>query len=243
MYDPHAALQIIDANAAPILTCLAITVAFAFLYFLIALRMAIRQQVYVVPFIGSALFLWHDLSFVLQYELWFDVYDHWWVKMWWFALVGTVALELLMLWQVFRYGRRELWPDLSRPMFGVMIVLGTLGIGALWLLVKVAIDDELYFITFAITAVFSVPFHTAIMSRRRSRAGQSIVMQLSTIVMLWSLTAVFAQLATFFSSLPFLLFVAVFTAWPLFNVYLILKLPPMESAVSVRGADERLAWS
>lgn len=243
MYDPHSVLQAIDTHTVPIMVCLSLTVVFAFVYFLIALRMAIRQQVYVVPFIGSALFLWHDLSFVLQYELWFEVYDHWWVKMWWFALVGTVALELVMLWQVFRYGHRELWPNLSRAAFGWMIVLGTLGIGALWLLVKVAIADELYFITFAITAVFSVPFHTAIMSRRRSRAGQSIVMELSTIVMLWSLTAAFVTVAPFFSSLPFLLFVAVFTAWPLMNVYLILKLPPIGSTEGEQRDEMLVSYS
>jgi len=235
MYDPQTVLQAIDTNTLPIMACLSITVVFAFLYFLIALRMAVRQQVYVVPFIGSAVFLWHDLSFVLQYDLWFNVYQHWWVRMWWFALTGTVALEIVMLWQVYRYGHRELWPNVSRATFGWMIVLGTLGIGAMWYLLKVSINDELYFITFAITAVFSVPFDTSIIARRQSRAGQSIVMELSTIVMLWSLTAVFMQVAPFFTTLPYLLFVAVFTAWPLANVYLILKLPAMGSAAGLRG--------
>jgi hypothetical protein len=234
MYDPYAALQAIDANTVPILTFLAITVFFVFVYFLIAFRMALRQQLYVVPFIGSALFFWHDLSYVLHYDLWFNVYDHWWLKMWWFALIGSVALEVVMIWQVYRYGHHELWPDLSRPVFGALILLGTLGIGALWYLVKVSLEDELYFITFAITAVFSIPFHTAIMSRRRSRAGQSIVMELSTIVMLWSLTAVFATVAPFFTTLPYLLFLAVFTAWPLANVLLILKLPAVAPATGAR---------
>jgi hypothetical protein len=198
--------------------------------------MALRQQLYVVPFIGSALFFWHDLSYVLHYDLWFKVYDHWWLKMWWFALIGSVALEMVMIWQVYRYGHQELWPDLSRPVFGALILLGTLGIGVLWYLVKVSLDDELYFITFAITAVFSIPFHTAIMSRRRSRAGQSIVMELSTIVMLWSLTAVFATVAPFFTTLPYLLFLAVFTAWPLANVLLILKLPAVAAVTRPAGA-------
>jgi hypothetical protein len=235
MYEPEAALQAIDSNNFTIMAFLSITVIFAFLYFLIGFRMTLRQKVYVVPFIGSALFFWHDLSFVMQYDLWFNVYDHWWLKMWWFALVGTVALELVMLWQVYRYGHQELWPNLPKAAFGGLIMLGTLGIGALWYLVKVSIQDELYFITFAITAVFSVPFHTAIMSRRRSRSGQSIAMELSTIVMLWSLTAVFIKVAPFFSTAPYLLFVATFTAWPLFNVLLILKLPAVATAADQSG--------
>jgi len=86
-------------------------------------------------------------------------------------------------------------------------VLGTLGIGAIWALVKFSMGDELFFITFAITAVFSVPFHTAIMSRRQSRAGQSIAMELSTVVMIVSLTGVFVQIDPFFRSPLYLGFV------------------------------------
>lgn len=241
MYDPQSALLTIDTNPVPILACLLITVIAAFLYFIIALRMAIRQRVYVVPFIGSALFLWHDLTFVLMFDKWFNLYDHWWLKMWWFALVGTVFLELVMLYQVFRYGHRELWPNLSRSAFGWMIVAGTIGIGALWALVKASIGDELFFITFAITAVFSVPFHTGLMSRRRSRAGQSIVMEASTVVMILSLTAVFAQIDSFFLSPVYLAFVAVFAVWPLVNIALILKLPPYEAQRDAAIADAAVA--
>ena len=230
MYDAQDALRAIDTNTTVIMSYLMITVFFAFLYFAIAFRMAARQKVYVVPFIGAALFFWHDFSFVLQYDLWFNVYNHWWVKMWWFALVGTVAFELVMIWQVYRYGQQELWPNLSRSAYGALIVLGTLGIGAMWYLIKVSLGDPLYFITFVITAVFSVPFHTAIMSRRQSRAGQSVVMELSTIVMMWSLTGAFSNAAPFFKSLPYLTFVAVFTLWPLANIALMLRLPKTRSA-------------
>ena len=229
MYAYKAALAAIDGNTTRIMIYLMTTVVFAFLYFVIALRMAIKQQVYVVPFIGAALFFWHDLTFVLQYDLWFHVYNHWWVKMWWYALCGTVALELLMIYQVFRYGHQELWPNLSRNAYGALIVLGTLGIGAMWYLIKISLQDELFFITFAITAVFSVPFHTAIMSRRQSRAGQSIVMELSTIVMLLCLSAAFTQVDPFFSSTPYRLFVAAFTLWPLANVALILRFPKVST--------------
>jgi len=225
MYDAHEALLAIDQHTATIMACLLITVIGAFFYFVIAMTMAIKQKVYVVPFIGSAVFLWHDFTFVLMYDQWFHVYNHWWVKMWWFALCGTVGFEVLMIYQVYRYGHKELWPNLSKRAFGALVVLGTLGVGVMWALVKVSLGDPLFFITFAVTASFSVPFHTAVMSRRQSRSGQSIAMELSTIVMLWSLTGAFMQIAPFFHSPAYLGFVAVFTAWPLANVWLILRLP------------------
>jgi hypothetical protein len=225
MYDPYAALRAIDQHRASILVCLLVTVVFAFAYFLVAIRVAIRQQVYVVPFTGAALFFWHDLSFVLEYDKWFHVYDHWWVKMWWFALLGTVALEAFLIYQVIRYGHRELWPSLSRRAYTVLMLGGTVAIGALWMLIKRAMHDDLYFISFAITAMFSVPFHTALMTKRQSRAGQSIFMQASTIVMILAMTATFAQIDSFFRSGYFLGFVASFICWALVNIWLIRKLP------------------
>ena len=231
MYDVAAALANIDQHTMPIMACLAVVVFFAFFYFAIAMRMAIQQKVYVVPFIGAALFFWHDLTFVLNYDKWFHLYNHWWLKMWWFALVGTVAFELLMIWQVYRYAHKELIPMLSKPLFGAAIVLGTLGVGAFWALIKYSMGDELFFCTFAITASFSVPFHTALMCRRRSRAGQSVMMELSTIVMLWGLTAVNLQVAPdFFGSPWYLAFVVTMTLWPLANIWLMFRLPKFQPA-------------
>lgn len=225
MYDPQSAIAAIDQNWQSIMACLCVVIVFVFIYLSIAIRMAVTQKIYVVPFVGASLFAWHDLTFVLQYDLWFNVYDHWWFKMWWFALVASSMLEFFLTWQVFRYGHKELWPHLSRAAFGLLIAGGTIGVGVMWWLVKSVINDPFYFITFAITAIWSVPFHTALLARRRSRAGQSVVMELSVIVMLWGLSAAFAQIDPFFLSPGYLLFVAVFTAWPLVNVWLIIRQP------------------
>jgi hypothetical protein len=130
-----------------------------------------------------------------------------------------------MLYQVYRYGHQELWPNLSKRAFGAMLILGVLGIGAMWALIKAALNDDLFFVSFAVTASFSVPFHTGIMARRQSRAGQSVIMELSTIAILLSLTGVFAQVSPFFLSPVYLAFVAAFSVWPLVNIWLMVQLP------------------
>jgi hypothetical protein len=231
MYDVQTALNNIDQHTLPIMICLMLAVFFAFLYFVIAMRITLKEKVYVVPFIGAALFFWHDFTFVLNYDKWFHVYNHWWLKMWWFALVGTVVFELLMIYYVFKYGHKELMPNISKQAFGALVVLGTLGVGSFWALLKYSMGDELFFCTFAITASFSVPFHTAIMCKRQSRVGQSIVMELATIVMLLSLSAVNLQVApAFFSSPYYLAFVVCLVIWPLVNIWLMLKLPNTKPA-------------
>lgn len=240
MYDAQAALQAIDLYTVPILSCLAITVVFAFLYFVVAIRVALTQKVYVVPLIGAAVFFWHDLSFVLLYDTWFNVYDHWWVKLWWVALCGTVPLEAYMIWHVIRFGHQELWPSLPKSQYTALIIAATLGMGALWFVIKATIQDDLYFITFAVTAVWSVPFHTVLMARRQSRAGQSIFMEASTIVMLVSMSAAFAQAAPFFRSPIYLAFVATMVLWALANIWLITRFPPLETARASKVAPGRL---
>lgn len=229
MYDAFDALKAIDAHTWPIMACLLSTVIAVFVYFGIAVSMAIRQKVYVVPFVGAAVFFWHDLTFSLMYHQWFEVYNHWWVKMWWYALVCSVAFEAFLIYQIIRYGHKELWPTISKSAFTVLVLLGTLAVGAGWLLIKTSLGDPLFFITFSITAVWSVPFHTALMVKRRSRLGQSVVMELSTVVMMLSLAGAFSQIAPFFRSPAYLCFVAAFSIWPLFNVWLILKLPETSS--------------
>ena len=56
-------------------------------------------------------------------------------------------------------------------------------------------------------------------------AGQSVAMQLCAIMMLGSESLAFARIDPMFRSAVYLAFVAAFIAWPLVNVWLIVKLP------------------
>ncbi|NIB38879.1 hypothetical protein HBA55_04735 [Pseudomaricurvus alkylphenolicus] len=225
MYEPLAALAAIDTNTTPIFIALLIVVIAVFIYWIAAWRVAQRDQVYVVPFIGIAVFFWHDLSFVLEYDKWFNVYDHWWVKMWWYALAASVVFEALYIYHVIKWGRKDFFHAFSQTRFTALVLLATAGIGAIWFLFKTVMQDELFFITFAITAVWSVPLHTGLMARRQSRKGQSAVMELSTIPMILALSYAFSHVSDFFSSTVYLTFVAVTVAWALMNVWLMYQLP------------------
>ena len=228
MYDYAAAIEALNQHWQTILPCLIGPVIFSYLYFTTAVRQARREKVYVEAFFSAAFFFWHDLSFVLDYRLWFGgAYDHWWFKSWCFALGGTVLFEAYLIFQVYQYGHHELWPGVSRPRFGLMLILGTLAIGALWLLIKHGLEDDLFFVTFAITAVIpAAPYHTALMVLRKNRAGQSVTRQLCMAGNIVFLTAAFAQVSDFFLSPIYLAFALAFTLWPLANILLIRSLPP-----------------
>jgi hypothetical protein len=226
MYDPHQVVQAMYANNTLIQVCFLGNVIFAFLYFGIGVYLTIKKQIYVLPFIGAALFFWHDLNYVLDYQLWFEQYTHWWFQFTWFALIGTVGFEVFLIGQFIKYGHKELFPEMSKLQFSAMTVGATLGIGALWFLIKAGLKDELYLITFAITAIWSVPFHTGIMLRRRSCAGQSIAMELCVMVILAAVSVAFVTVApALFRTKLYLAFYLAFNAWCVVNIILIRKLP------------------
>jgi hypothetical protein len=230
-YDPELVLRAIDANSAAVFMCLAFALGFSFLYFFIALKMARKQRVYVEPFLGASVFFWHDLSFVLNWPEWLAVYGgHWWLKLWTIGLCGTVALEAYLIWQFIHYGHREILPSVSKSAFAAITMAGVLGTGAMWWLIKASLNDPLYLVTFAITAVWSIPFHTGIMLRRGNTAGQSIAQNLAVIVIFAAVSTALMIVAPAFRSLPYFTFLAVFLAWPLFNIWLINRLPASAEA-------------
>jgi hypothetical protein len=225
-YDPVAALQAIDQNKTLIMLCLAGALGFSFVYFIIGIRTAIRQKVYVEPFMGASLFLWHDASFAAQGSYWTAAYGgHWWLTMWTYGLMGTVLLELFLLYQFVKYGRKELFPEMSEAAFAAMTVAGTMAVGVLFWLVKASLNDPLYFITFAITAFWSTPWKVGIMMRRRSSAGQSVAMNVSVFIIFSCVSIAFMTAVPAFKSPAYLAVLAVFLAWPLFNIWMIRRLP------------------
>ncbi len=225
MYDTAEALAGIDQNVVPIFSALLIVAIAVFVYWVQAIRVANRDQVYVIPFIGISVFFWHDLSFVLSYNLWFNVYDHWWLKMWWYVLTPCVLFEAYFIWHVIKWGRKDFFGNFSQPQFTALVLIATVGVGGFWYLFKTVMQDEFFFITFAITAVWSVPLHTGLMAKRQSRKGQSAIMELSTIPMILGLSYAFSHASDFFSSPIYLSFVAVTISWALANVWLMYQMP------------------
>ena len=225
-YDPVAALAAIDQNKTLVMLCLVGALGFSFVYFIIGIRMAIKQKIYVEPFMGASLFLWHDGSFAGQIGHWNAVYDgHWWLMLWSYGLMGTVLLELFLLYQFVKYGHKELLPNVSQATFAALTIAGTLAVGVLFWLIKASLNDPLYFITFAITAFWSTPWKVGMMMRRKSNAGQSVAMNLSVFVIFACVSTAFMTVVPAFTSPAFLATFAVFMAWPLFNIWMIKQMP------------------
>jgi hypothetical protein len=237
-YDPEQALASIDDHTGVVLGFFAVVATFTFIYLVASFRLARRDQAYSCALPAVGWFAVHDLGFVLQYDRWFHTYDHWWVKSWWCALVFTSMIEFALVGLVIRYGHTELAPHLPRKLFTAGVLGVMVGITAVWALVKHAMDDELYLISFPITAFWAVPFGMALALRRRSRRGQSPLQPICVVFILLGFQGALWNVDPFFREWPFVTFTFVAVAWSVGAAWLLSTLPRWEqsSAPSVEAA-------
>ena len=154
-----------------------------FVYFGSAAYLGFKHRVYTMPLIGTLVFIPHDLHYLLMYDKWFNVYDHWFMQLFFAGLIVTNVLELIFLYQVLRWGRRELLPQASQRAYVALVLVALAGVSVAWVAVKSALGDELWFFSFGWTIWFCVPFVIPLMLRRGSAVGQSVTMWLAYTVM------------------------------------------------------------
>src|SRR5271170_1295953 len=98
MYDTKTVLTSIDQNAPYILILCGGAMLFNYIYFIDAARRGLRDKVYPFSVFSTLFWLSGDGSVVLNYNLAFHVVNHWYLKLFWVALVFTVSFELLYLY-------------------------------------------------------------------------------------------------------------------------------------------------
>lgn len=177
MYDTHAVLDHIDNNwLAIVLLCGLVAMVPTYIWFFNAIVVGRRDQACAMPPVCTLFWFAHDTSYLARYDDWFNVYDHWYFKLFWAMLVVTVGLELVYITQAIRYGRREWAPRLSQTAF-TAICLALLGTAVVvWGAVKSTMDDPLYIGAFGLTVVIYPLAAIPMMLRRGSSKGQSSTM-------------------------------------------------------------------
>lgn len=224
-YDPYVVLAAIDDHRVSVLAFFAVAAVFTFGYFIESFRLVARHRVYAAPLAAVGWFAMHDLGFVLQFDDWFTVYDHWWVKAWWFALVATTLIELAFIGIFIRYGWSELMPQVSHLTFALLTGAMVLGIAAIWAVTKSVLGDDLYLVSFPITAFWALPFSTALALRRGSSLGQSPRQEIFVVVIVLAFQGALWPLDEVFRSVPFMAFTLTAVCWGAANVWLLRTLP------------------
>jgi hypothetical protein len=173
MYDYALVLAALDANMGKVIALCGLAMACNYTWFIAAVRQGLRDQTVPIPIFCTLFWLAGDASMVARYERWFVEIDHWYVKLFWAALVLTVINELVFLWLTLRFGRKEFAPRLTQPQFTGLVLawLATMVVG--FELVKEWIGDPLYINYFHLANLIGPPFAAAMVVRRGTCAGTS----------------------------------------------------------------------
>jgi hypothetical protein len=151
----------------------------------------------------TALWWPHDGSYLLHFRDWFGGrYDYWFMQLFWFAIVVTFTAESVFASQTIRYGREELSAGRSQREHAVRI-LGAMVAGVIsWALVKCALEDDLYLLSFMATLLWGGPSASALFGRRADGRGQSLLewIGFSVMAVCYSITSIFFFGGGFFHS-------------------------------------------
>jgi hypothetical protein len=176
VYDPSAVLAAIDSHLTVVLLLCAVTFIGVYTWFIEAMRVGRRDRTYTFPIFCTAFWFAHDTSFVARYSLWFHEYDHWFFKLFWVAIITMIAMEFVYLRQTVRYGRAELFPRFSTRACTLLVAAALVSGIVVWSTIKAALNDDLYLISIGLTIAVYPPFAIALILRRGSTRGQSVLM-------------------------------------------------------------------
>jgi hypothetical protein len=171
MYDGHETLASIDNNAVSILALCALAMVFNYTWFFASYVIARREKVYSIPIFCTLFWFAGDATFVAHYDTWFNTYHHWYVELFWGALLFTVLFEVLFIVQAIQYGRKELLPSASPREFGALIIAGAVAAVVVWNFLNDAMGDPIAVAYFSVANAALPLMYVGILMRRRTSAG------------------------------------------------------------------------
>ncbi|NIB38858.1 hypothetical protein HBA55_04630 [Pseudomaricurvus alkylphenolicus] len=224
IYDVTTTLANIDANKARLFVFGGLALICNFIYFGAGIYQGFKHKVFSMPVCATLIFIPHDLLYLMMFDKWFNVYDHWFCQLFWVGLIITNLEEFLFLYLTLKYGRKELMPQVSQRTFQTLVLLGLAGVFVAWYAIKSVLADELWLFTFGWTVWFCIPFVIPMMLRRNSAVGNSTLMWGAYIGMALCYWAAVWPLAPFFRSPAWLALGALVVVWALAVIVVMKKL-------------------
>lgn len=194
MYQPQTILDAIDRHSLPILVGFGLAMVLQNIAMITAVVMTRREGWISIPLPCTFLWFAHDLGVVARFDAWFNVYGHWFLKLFWLGLLSALILELIFFAQAIRVGRSEYLPRGTQAQWTTLVITGAVAFVIVWEYTRVCWADPLYQAAPAIT-LFLLPLATtALLLRRQSAVAQSPVIYgcfAAMVVFWWGVTASF----------------------------------------------------
>lgn len=176
-YDPQVVIE--NSDSGPRLALILILMAVAgiggYMQYAGAIPRGARDKTFCIPLATNLWNFAHDTTFVASYDSWFDDENELWIlKLFWFGLIVFSILELVVISQIIRYAREDLFGEGCSVAKAIAIycVLQVMVFGIFHWFQDIT-DDPLEYYGLTTTVIIASAFNISMMRARGSRRGMS----------------------------------------------------------------------
>lgn len=236
VYDISTTYANLDANIPWFFFWGGMALVFNYYYFGKGIQLGFKYKIVTIPIACTMLFVVHDFIYLLMFDKWFNVYDHWFSKLYWVGLIITNIMEFLYFYLAYKYGRKEIMPQVSQKTYQIYMLMAlAAAAGGFWC-VKTVLADELWLFTFGFLVWLCLPFVIPTMLRRNSSLGQTIGMWISYMGMAVCYWMAVWPLDPFFQSPQWIAVLGMIIIWACVILNLIKKMPATEDFANIRDS-------
>jgi hypothetical protein len=174
-YDPQVVIDNTDSRLPLILIVMAIAGIGGYMQYAGAIPRGQRDKTFCIPLATNLWNFAHDTTFVASYHSWFDgKYDFWVLKVFWVGLILFSLLELVVIAQIIRYAREDLFGVGCSVAKAIAIysVLQVFVYGIFHWFQDIT-NDPLEYYGLTTTVIMASAFNISMMRSRGSRRGMS----------------------------------------------------------------------
>ena len=176
-YDPSVVIDHSTSGTRMVLIvlCMAVAGIGGYMQYAGAIRRGYRDGLYCIPLATNLWNFAHDTTFVASYKSWFDGrYDLWILKLFWVGLIVFSLLELVVISQILRWSREDLFgAGCSLPRaIAIYAFLQLFVYGVFWWFQSVT-DDPLEYYGLTTTVLMASAFNISMMRSRGTQRGMS----------------------------------------------------------------------
>jgi hypothetical protein len=174
-YDARTVIDNTHDRLALVFIAMAVAGVGGYMQYFGAMRRGERDRSYSIPLATNLWNLAHDTTFVASYSSWYRSSDHdfWILKLFWVGLIFFSMFELVVISQILRYGRHDLFPGRSLgEAIAIYSVLQLFVFGIFHWFQDIT-NDPLEYYGLTTTVIMASAFNIPMMKARGSRRGMS----------------------------------------------------------------------
>jgi len=175
MYSLQEVYDNIARHSGEIQIVFGLLVVSAYIQMGLAIWLGFRDKSHAIPIVPLMIFFAHDTEHLYRHNYWFKIIGHPFFMAGYWTFPIYIAAELVIMFQIIRYSRAELFPGAScRQAIGILIALQICTF-VVYVWAHEQLGDPLYLVVaLGVTQFLSHAFNIPMLLRRGSRKGQSI---------------------------------------------------------------------